>query len=304
MKQKSTRKLSYLLPIAGMFLFMIVGLSSFSVKEIFHSGFFEDFKKRSSKYYDLNFKGKEAKLRFEFGKESSTEQGTKIVSFKINPEDPAGAGKGPEIISKHFTHFGSYAARLKVPDVSNIQPNVGAVVGYFTYHMDKQAGLSEIDFEWLLADPEIIYVGTWTGPRGDLRRVGRAVNLAQGIIYNTEYRESKSGIRKALSGMQSLPETIPAIKNYNASTQFYTYGFDWFPERIRWWMIHPSNADTIVLWDYKGSQVGIPINPTHYRLNFWHTNNWPVETNPKSIEKPISNYELEVDWMSYKPLDR
>lgn len=298
------------MPFAGIWFVVIavilltVILTSFSGKEIYHKRFFEDFKKRSSKYFDHNFKGNEAHLRYEFGKESPTETGTNIVSFKINPDDPAGAGKGPEIISKHFTHFGTYAARLKVPDVSNIQPNVGAVVGYFTYHMDKQAGLSEIDFEWLIADPEIIYVGTWTGPRGDLRRVGRAVNLAKGIIYNTEYRESKSGIRNALTGMQNQPETIPTIKGYNASTQFYTYGFDWFPERIRWWMIHPATADTIVLWDYKGSKIGIPTNPTHYRLNFWHTNNWPVETNPKSVEKPVKNYELEIDWMVYEPLYR
>ncbi|WP_194776864.1 PIN domain-containing protein [Pararhodonellum marinum] len=27
----------------------------------------------------------------------------------------------------------------------------------------------------------------------------------------------------------------------------------------------------------------------------------PVETNPLSTEKPLHPYELEVDWMSYKP---
>jgi hypothetical protein len=73
--------------------------------------------------------------------------------------------------------------------------------------MDNDPGLSEIDWEWLIADPEIIYIGTWTGPRGK-------------------------------------------------------------PERIRWWMIHPQTADTIVLWDYHGSQLGIPQNHTQYRLNF------------------------------------
>jgi len=308
MDRKITRKLSKAWPIAGGFLFVIAilfiaSLSSFSVKEKYHGRFFEDFKKRSSKYFQHNFKGKEAELRYEFGKESPTEPETNIVSFRINPNDPAGAGKGPEIISKHFTHFGTYAARLKVPDVSGIQPNVGAVVGYFTYNMEKEPGLSEIDFEWLIADPEIIYVGTWTGPRGDLRRIGRAVNMAKGIIYNTEYRESKSGVRNELTGLQNQPETIPQIEGYNASTQFYTYGFDWYPDRIRWWLIHPATADTIVLWDYKGSQVGIPTNRTRYRFNFWHTNNWPVETNPKSIEKPLNNYELEIDWMSYDPLN-
>ena len=140
MKQKITRKLSNLLPIAGRLLFVItaiilVTLSSFSDKEKYHRRFFEDFRKHSSRYFEHTFKGAEADLRYKFGKESPTEPGTSIVSFRINPDDPVGAGNGPEIISKYFTHFGTYAARLKVPDVTEIQPNIGAVVGYFTYHI-------------------------------------------------------------------------------------------------------------------------------------------------------------------------
>ncbi len=132
---------------------------------------------------------------------SLTEAGTEILSFKIDPQDSAGAGCGPEIISKSFTHFGTYAAWLKVPQTIAIQPNVGVVVGYFTYHVDSIPGLSEIDFEWLLADPTIIYIGTWTGHPGELRRVGRTINLAKGIIYNTIYREDHTGIRTTLTDM-------------------------------------------------------------------------------------------------------
>ena len=178
---------------------------------------------------------------------------------------------------------------------------MGAVVGYFTYHMDREQGLSEIDFEWLLADPEIIYVGTWTGPRGNLRRIGRTINMAKGIIYSTSTRVGHQGERSPLTGMQNLPDTIPPLEGFDASSRFYTYGFDWHPDRIRWWMIHPVSADTLVLWDYQGSQLGIPQNESRYRLNFWHTNNWPVHTNPNSIERPLHPYELEIDWMSYDP---
>ena len=228
--------------------------------------------------------------------------GIKILSFKIDPTDSAGAGRGPEIISNDFTHFGSYAACLRVPDVRDIQPNVGAVVGYFTYHVDREQGLSEIDYEWLIADPEVIYVGTWTGFRGELRRIGRTINLAKGIIYSTTTRVGHNGVRSELTGEQNQPDTIPAIEGYDASSQFYTYGFDWFADHLRWWMIHPETADTVVLWDYKGSPLGIPQNPSRYRLNFWYTDNWPVETNPNSIERPLQPYELEIDWMSYDPL--
>ena len=280
----------------------IGGLSACVRKAKFHDSFFEDFNSSDSRYFEYHSGGNSADFTWAFGVDSPTEPDIKILSFKIDPEDPAGAGRGPEIISNNFTHFGTYAACFKVPDVREIQPDVGVVVGYFTYHMDREQGLSEIDYEWLIADPEIIYVGTWTGPRGELRRIGRTINLAKGIIYSTTTRIGHNGTRSPLTGLQDLPDTIPAIEGYDASSQFYTYGFDWYPDRIRWWMIHPETADTVVLWDYQGSQMGIPPNATRYRLNYWHTNNWPVHTNPNSIEKPLQPYELEIDWMSYDPM--
>lgn len=286
-----------------MILIFIAGLSACSKKDRYHDAFFEDFNSSSSDYFQHHSGGNGADFTWKFGVSSPTETDTKILSLKIDPEDPPGAGRGPEIISNHFTHFGTYAARLRVPDVRHIQPDVGVVVGYFTYHMDREPGLSEIDYEWLIADPEIIYIGTWTGPRRHLKRIGRIINMAEGIIYSTSYREGHEGERIPLTGIQNKPDTLPEIEGYDASKQFYTYGFDWFPDRIRWWMIHPVTADTVVLWDYQGSKVGIPLNHTRYRLNYWHTNNWPVHTNPKSIEKPFQPYELEVDWMSYDPLE-
>jgi hypothetical protein len=50
--------------------------------------------------------------------------------------------------------------------------------------------------------------------------------------------------------------------------------------------------------------VGIPPNATKYRMNFWHTDAWSVETNPNSKEKPMQPYEMEVDWMSYEALKK
>lgn len=248
--------------------------------------------------------GNAAPFKWKSGVTSNTEPGTKVLLFKIDPADSAGAGRGPEIISNDFTYFGTYSARLKVPDVRSTQPNTGAVVGYFTYYMDSVYGLSEIDFEWLVADPSIIYIGTWTGYEGQLKRIGRTINVAKGIIYNTIYKQGYNGEPTPLSGAQNQPETIEAIDGYDASSKFYTYGFDWNAGRLRWWMIHPVTGKKIVLWDYQGSQVGIPQHPSYYRVNFWHTNTWPVETNANAIEKPLHPYELEVDRMSYQPFSK
>ncbi|WP_170124575.1 glycoside hydrolase family 16 protein [Algoriphagus yeomjeoni] len=262
--------------------------------------FFEDFSSSKSKIFRYGSTGMPADFKYKMGISSPSESETKILSFKLNPDETAGPGKGPEIISKNFTHFGSYSARLKVPDVRDKQPNVGAVVGYFTYHEDEKEGLSEIDFEWLIADPRIIYVGTWTGKPGNLQRIGRIINLAEGKIIETISKVDYDGTPTPLTDFQNIPESIPAIKNYDASKQFYTYGFDWESEKIRWWMLHPETADTVVLWDYQGSQLGIPQHASKYRMNFWHTKDWAVEGNPNSLEKPEFPFELEVDWMGYK----
>lgn len=260
----------------------------------------EDFSSDSLTHFYYGSTGNRSIFKCKSGVKCASEKRTKILALRIDPNDSAGAGRGPEIISRDFTQFGTYSSRLKVPDVRSEQPNTGAVVGFFTYHMDSVAGLSEIDFEWLVADPTIIYVGTWTGRQGKLTRIGRTVNLAKGIIYNTVTREGHAGTNKPLTGGQNKPDTIAALAGYDASASFYTYGFDWSVDRITWWIINPANKQKIILWDYKGSTLGIPQHASKYRINFWHTNDWPVETNPMSLEKPKQPYELEVDWMSYE----
>ncbi len=270
-------------------------------------GFHEDFSDKTSPFFSLSHyrHSPEHDMRYIPGNASFTEPDTRVMLLRIDPTDPAGAGKGPEIISRQNTHYGTYSARLRIPAAARVQPQVGAVVGYFTYQMNKDTGLSEIDWEWLIADPHLVYIGTWTGPSDGLQRIGRTINLATGKILSTDYRSPIDGnIHHQFSGTQCLPDTIPAIPDYDASSRFYTYGFDWLPDRLTWWMLHPDTQQRIVLWDYQGSTPhfsGIPVGPTRYRLNFWHTNNWPVDTNPHSVEPPLYPYEVEIDWMDYQP---
>lgn len=274
----------------------------------FMGAFKEDFDGSKPQY----FSGGSAPRLF-FGVPSLTEKGTTVMLERIQPTDPAGAGKGPEISSSKRTHFGTYSARLRVPDVKKAQPNVGAVVGYFTYRFTQGFGLSEIDFEWLIADPTLIYIGTWTSAPnnvGNLQRVGRTINLAKGQILYTNYRSYHDGNKNhnfASDDDAALsPRTIPAISGYDASKQFYVYGFDWFPDRLTWWIEHPETGEKVILWDYQGTTPnfsGIPQPPTTYLMNFWHTNDWSVDTNPQSKQAPKYPYCLEVDWMKYEPYD-
>lgn len=274
----------------------------------FMSAFKEDFDDSKPQY----FSGGSAPRLF-FGVPSLTEKGTTVMLERIQPTDPAGAGRGPEITSNKRSHFGTYSARLRVPDVKKAQANVGAVVGYFTYRFTQGFGLSEIDFEWLIADPRLIYIGTWTSAPDNvdnLQRVGRTINLTEGKILYTNYRSYHDGNRNhnfdSSDDAALTPRTIQAIPDYDASKKFYVYGFDWYPDRLTWWIQHPDSGDKIILWDYRGTTPnfsGIPQPPTTYMLNFWHTKDWSVDTNPLSKEAPKYPYCLEVDWMKYEPYD-
>lgn len=274
----------------------------------FMGAFKEDFDGSKPQY----FSGGSAPRLF-FGVPSLSEKGTTVMLERIQPSDPAGAGRGPEISSNKRTHFGTYSARLRVPDVKKAQSNVGAVVGYFTYRFTQGFGLSEIDFEWLIADPRLIYIGTWTSAPdnvNNLQRVGRTINLTEGKILYTNYRSYHDGNLNhnfdSSDDAALTPRTIQAIPDYDASKKFYVYGFDWYPDRLTWWIQHPDSGDKIILWDYRGTTPnfsGIPQPPTTYMLNFWHTKDWSVDTNPRSKEAPKYPYCLEVDWMKYEPYD-
>ena len=298
-----------------------VGSASAQHQVKFHSGFREDFNGPSSEYFNYNYRsGGTEDYRYFSGFPSSCEEGTDVMLYRIDPADPAGAGRGPEIISRDYTFYGSYSARVKIPDIREVQPNTGAVAGYFTYNIDKEVGQSEIDIEWLLADPTIIYVGTWTGKKGAHNRIGRIINLATGeileTIWRSEVRHPDGTVTKVpntpFTGRQNKPSKIEPIEGFDASARFYTYGWDWYPDRLVWWIEHPETHKKIILWDYKGKEVfpdqpsktGVPCVKSKYRFNFWHTDNWPVETNPNSVEKPLYPYELEIDWMAYEPFEK
>lgn len=302
------KKSILLLPFIALCLASVAASAQTDTDSRFMRPFMEEFNASSPQF----FSGGTAP-RILCGVPSFSEKGTEVMLMRINPSDPAGAGRGPEIATPKSTHFGTYSARIRVPDVKKAQPNVGAVVGYFTYRYTRGFGLSEIDFEWLIADPRLIYIGTWTSDPNNvnnLQRVGRTINLATGQILYTNYRSYHDGNRNhnfdSSDDAALSPRTIAPVDGYDASKCFYVYGFDWYPDRLTWWIEHPETQEKIILWDYQGTTPhfsGIPQPPTTYLLNFWHTKDWSVDTNPRSTEAPKYPYGLEIDWMKYEPYD-
>ncbi len=101
---------------------------------------------------------------------------------------------------------------------------------------------------------------------------------------------------------RATPWQGPNLSSHRMSHYgIYTYGFDWEPDRIRWWIIHPETDETIVLWDYQGPAERITQTPARSMMNIWHTDNWPVHTNRNAVERPEHPFGVEFDWVSYTP---
>ena len=99
----TTMKLHFLLAILFFIPFLVL-----SQTDKDYDSFVENFEDSASIYFRYGSTGTKANFKYELGVNSPSEPGTNILSFQIDPEDRAGAGRGPKIISKDFTHFGTF----------------------------------------------------------------------------------------------------------------------------------------------------------------------------------------------------
>ena len=86
-------------------IILLAGITAFPQKDGYQKGFMEDFKRSHPRNFQSHTGSKGADLTCKSGVRSPTERKAKILSFKIDPEVAAGAGKGPEIISRLLHPF-------------------------------------------------------------------------------------------------------------------------------------------------------------------------------------------------------
>ena len=75
-------------------LLLLAAGQAFAQEVKFHGAFTENFSKESSEYFDYNYRTSGYDSRYYSGIRSFTEEGTDIMLYRIDPDDPAGAGKG------------------------------------------------------------------------------------------------------------------------------------------------------------------------------------------------------------------
>ncbi|WP_141732334.1 glycoside hydrolase family 16 protein [Oligoflexus tunisiensis] len=230
-----------------------------------------------------------------------------VVTLTLPKDSPAGPPKGPNLEwrAEPFL-FGTIEVRLKTPSCSTRRE--GNVSGFFTYFNDGSdpngngyADNSEIDFEWLCAEPESIYLTIWTDfdeATGAQQRVIRKINLAQGTIEYTRFADGWGAVNtEPLSGAEAQPEVVPALPDYNAAARFYEYGLTWEREGVLFWIVHPVSGEKLVLWNYRGPVSRIPQVPAHLLLNTWHSATWAPEDTPDALEAPKTDLTMQVDWV-------
>ena len=281
--------------------------------------FTEDFSGEVSEPLEFVYRTTREDFRFFSGVPSYTERNTDILMLRIDPADQAGSDRGAVVLSRNYTFYGTYSVRIRVPDIRKAQPDVAALADFSVRYEDPSFGYNEIAIEWRIADPEILYLRTMTGVAPEQNTLSKIVNLADGTVYETSYRSvtvrsdgsSAINFEGDLSGAQNGPETLGPVAGFDASEKFRTYGFDWYPDRIVWWMQDAETDEKMVLWEYEGTELfpgrpsvtGIPVIPSRCRLAFWHSKISPVEGNPASVEAPLYPYELETDRISYEPFE-
>ncbi|SEE83758.1 glycoside hydrolase family 16 protein [Ruania alba] len=250
---------------------------------------------------------------------SSAEPGTpdqdagdgEALRLELPKNATPGAGGGAYGESADRFLYGTFESRLRTADCSS-QPDAGVVTGQmFTYFHDGSDsdgdGLpdnSEIDFETLCAQPEVLYMTVWTDYRpsdGAQSRVMRAVNLATGEILSTCHYAGFGGhFCDPLAGDEAQPTSIPAVPGFDSSSAYYEYGFTWEPDGVHFWIV--AGGQTITLWDYQGPSDRIPQVPAYLLHNVWHTDGWWPEGEPDAVERPsVRGIAAHIDWTRITP---
>jgi hypothetical protein len=232
------------------------------------------------------------------------------LKLTLNPNVSPGVNGAPAAETNLRYGYGTFWARAKTANCS-AQPNAGVVTGIFTYFNNGSDlngnGLpdnDEIDFEWLCAEPEVVYLTIWTDYQPDpvaFRQVIRSINLKTGTILMECFREQFgwcSTVGQPLNASEQQPTTITPIPNYDSSTQYYYYGITYLANQVIFKIF--ANGVTYTLWNYQGPTSRIPDQPMYFMHNVWHTATWyPMDNNGSDIQTPEYPVNVYIDMSNF-----
>lgn len=200
-----------------------------------------------------------------------------------------------EIAYPERSFYGRYQARVQF---SHCQANEEVVNGIFTYANDgvdlNQNGLtdnSEIDIEFLCGEPQYLWLSSWTDyDDNGFYKVTRRIDLTTGELYQTpEQGESQYDLEAAGSLQNWQPIAL-------SSGQFYTVGFDWQADSIRWFI--ERDDQEVTLWHFSDARF-IPQQPGQFMLNLWYPGtHW---SDGRAADAAADKSYFVIDQIRYEP---
>ena len=217
---------------------------------------------------------------------------------RLGPRDRVGPSRWPvELRSEETVHFGSYRARLRF---ASCAPNEEVVSAFFVYANDGEdrdgngiVDNPEIDVEVLCGEPHLLWMTVWTDyQRRDghvsCRKQTRVVDMRDGTTRDTLGGSLCSSKLEAAGRVEAI--RIPDFPG----DRFYEIGFDWFPDRIEYFLVLDGSRVPLWLLDDPSK---IPDAPVQMRLQLWHaSSHWD---RGGAADYPARDARLRVDWARY-----
>jgi beta-glucanase (GH16 family) len=189
--------------------------------------------------------------------------------------------------------YGTYRTRL---ELARCDAGEEVVNGIFTYSHGGDSndnGITdnnEIDIEILCGEPYVIFLSSWTDYDDDnsFRKWSRAIDTRSG-----DYRESPSATEY---GLGPVLGNIPGanVPGFPEGGRFYEMGFEWQPDRIRWFIVFDS--EEVTLWDFSDASL-IAQNPASFLFNVWHAPSHWFEGG--AADYPANDAVMRIDWFRY-----
>ena len=197
--------------------------------------FTEEFSTRETETFSFRSVAPEKDFRYYPGFPSLSEKNKTILLLRPNPADKAGEENGAVISSRDYVFYGSYSARIRIPDVGSVQPKVDLRADFSLRDDDPVFGFDEMTLEFRIADRKQLY-----------SRV----------------------TRKDPGGAPSAQESVltPSVSSFNAASKFYIYGMAWTKDKVSWWIQTSSSGKSIL---YERTE-NIPSEPLKLEFRLYH----------------------------------
>lgn len=185
---------------------------------------------------------------------SLTELDTDVLLLRLDPADAP--SDGPRMVSTGHSFYGSYAFRIRTPDLSLVKNGTDAVFELSLQGSDPAVGVGGIGLRWRLSEPARMTFSAFSGS-SDAAARHRDVALT-------------------------------ADAGCSPSKRFQTIGCDWHHDGVICWIADPSTGSKDVVGEITDAAV-IPSIPAVLSFGSFHTSVSPKY--PFELEVDMISYE-------------